>query len=119
MLFGKKEEKETHEEWRDGVYLTTTTDSLQADILESKLRGEGIPCLRKYKGAGNAMEIMMGSNIGIPIDLYVPAAALEDAKNIIVAIPILSDEFDENSVISDEELERQALAAGSEDEDKR
>ena len=53
----------------------------------------------------------MGSDNGQPIDLYVPEEALVDAKNIIVAIPILSDDFDENSVISDEELERQAMEA--------
>ena len=115
MLFGKKEPKK---EWRDGVYLTTVSDSLLADILESKLRSEGIPSIRKYTGAGNAMEIIMGSDNGQPIDLYVPEEALADAKNIIVAIPILSDDFDENSVISDEELERQAMAAGTEDDDE-
>ena len=115
MLFGKKEPKE---EWRDGVYLTTVNNSLLADILESKLRGEGIPCIRKYTGAGNAMEIIMGSDNGQPIDLYVPEEALEDAKNIIIAIPILNDDFDEDSVISDEELERQAMEAAPPDEDE-
>lgn len=107
-MFGIKEKKE----WRDGVFLTTTKNSLEADILESKLRGEGIPVIRKYKGASNAMEIIMGSNSTYPIDLYVPEEALEDARNIIVAIPILSEDFNEDMAISDEELERQALEAG-------
>lgn len=88
-MFKKKESQE----WRDGVYLTTVNNSLEADILESKLRGEGIPAIRKYRGASNAIEIIMGSNTSYPIDLYVPEEALEDAKNIIIPVPILSDEL--------------------------
>jgi hypothetical protein len=90
-MFGKKEPSEK-KEWRNGAYLTTAENSLEADILESKLRSEGIPVIKKYKGAGNAMEIIMGSSFSYPIELYVPEDTLEDAKNIIVAVPILSDE---------------------------
>lgn len=85
----KKEDKA----WRNGVYLTTANNSLEADILESKLRSENIPVVKKYKGAGNALEIIMGSNYSCSIDLYVPEETLEDALNIIVAIP-LPDEDD-------------------------
>ncbi len=81
-------ENEIEPEWRGGVYLTTAKDSIEAEILESKLRGEDIPCMKKYRGASNAVEIIMGSNSAYPIDLYVPAEALEDAKNIIVAFPL-------------------------------
>ena len=112
-----RDQKDVHKEWRGGVYLTTVESSLEADILESKLRGEGIPCIKRYKGAANAVEIIMGSNSAYPIDLYVPEEALEDAKNIIVAVPILSEEFDEEDALSDEELERQALEAGTEGEE--
>ncbi|GAB1475657.1 hypothetical protein MASR2M70_04890 [Bacillota bacterium] len=85
-------EKNNDKPWRNGVYLTTAMNSLEADILESKLRGENIPVVKKYKGAGNAMEIIMGSSYSYPIDLYVPEETLEDAQNIIVAVPLLSDE---------------------------
>lgn len=84
-MFGKKEKKNT---WRDGVYLCTVTDNLQADILESKLRGEGIPCIRKYEGAGNYVEIFAGLSTVSGIDLYVPEGRLEDAKNIIVPVDL-------------------------------
>lgn len=84
-MFGKKEKKHA---WRDGVYLCTAADSLQADILESKLRGEGIPCIRKYEGAGNYVEIFTGINTVSGIDLYVPAEQLEDAKNVIVPVDL-------------------------------
>lgn len=82
-------------EWRDGVYLTTVEGSLQADILESKLRGEGIPVERRYKGSSNYMEIFMGRNFLFPIELYVPEECLEDAANIIVPVPLSEEEFDE------------------------
>lgn len=75
-------------EWRDGVFLCTASNSFEADIFESKLRSEGIPCIRKFKGASNAMEIFMGQSVVYPIDLYVPEEALEDARNIIVPFPL-------------------------------
>ena len=80
-------------EWRDGVYLTTVKDSLEADIIESKLRGEDIPCIKRYSGAGNFMEIALGSNTTQDIEIYVPADLIEDAKNVIVPVP-LDDDFD-------------------------
>jgi len=80
--------KEKNAEWRGGAYLCTAKDSFEADILESKLRGEGIPCIKKYKGASNALEIIMGASIAYPIDIYVPETALEDAKNVVLAVPL-------------------------------
>ena len=80
--------KEEREKWRGGVYLCTTKSSFEADILESKLRSENIPCIKKYKGASNFLEIAMGSNSAFPIELYVPEHTLEDAKNVIVAVPL-------------------------------
>ena len=82
------------DEWRDGVFLCHTDSSFHADLLESKLRSEGIPCVKKYQGASNFIEISMGSNTICDIDLYVPAGKLEDAKNIIEPIPI-DDDFEE------------------------
>lgn len=90
-MFKKKPEEKRP--WRNGVYLTTANTSMEADILESKLRGEGIPCEKYYKGASNAMEIIMGQNVSFPIELYVPEECLEDAKNIIVPMPLTEDEF--------------------------
>ena len=85
-------------EWRGGVYLCTCENTLEADILESKLRGEGIPSIKRYKGAGNYMEIFMGQDLMFPIDLYVPKECLEDAKNVIVAVPLEDcEEFDEDA----------------------
>jgi hypothetical protein len=84
MLFKKKDRPAP--EWRDGVYLCTADNSMNADIIESKLRGEGIPCERRYENAGNFLEIAMGIST-YPIDIYVPESALEDAKNIAFSSP--------------------------------
>jgi len=114
-MFEKKDEKA----WRNGVYLCTAKNSFEADILESKLRSEGIPSIKKYKGASNFLEIFMGSNSTFPIDLYVPEDTLDDAKNIIVAVPILSDEIPEEPVdfdqLTEEEMDE---LIGTDEEDK-
>jgi len=91
-------EKKNRKEWRNGVYLCTAKDSFEADILESKLRSEGIPSIKKFKGASNFLEIFMGTNSAFPIDIYVPAETLEDAKNIIVAVPITDDEIPDEPI---------------------
>lgn len=105
MMFEKKDQKE----WRNGVYLCTAKDSFEADLLESKLRSEGIPSIKKFKGASNFLEIFMGSNSAFPIDIYVPGETLEDAKNVIVAVPLAGDEIPEEPIdfdaLSEEELE--------------
>ncbi len=75
-------------EWRDGVFLCHTKSSFDADILESKLRSEGIPCVKRYIGASNFIEIAMGQNTSFDIDLYVPEECLEDARNIIVPVDL-------------------------------
>ena len=58
MFFGRNKNKE-HEPWRDGVYLTTVQTTFEADIIESKLSGEGIPCIRRYEGGGNYLGIVL------------------------------------------------------------
>lgn len=111
-MIGVKE----HETWRDGVYLCTAKNSLEADILESKLKSEGIPCVKKYKGASNFLEVFMGTNSAYPIEIFVPEQALEDAKNIIIAIPILDGETVDFDSMTEEELD--ALIGEEEPEDE-
>ncbi|MGN8712437.1 hypothetical protein [Hornefia butyriciproducens] len=89
-------EQEDSYRWRDGAYLCTVTDSFQADILESKLRSENIPCEKKYVGSSNYLEIVFGTNTVGEIELYVPAECLEDARNVIV--PVDLDDCEDVSV---------------------
>lgn len=79
---------DTSKKWRDGVFLCHTQSSFQADLLESKLKSEGIPCVKKYEGASNFIEITMGSNTSYAIDIYVPEDRLEDARNVIVPVDL-------------------------------
>lgn len=95
-LFDRNEKNAEGVEWRDGVYLTTVKDSLEAEIIESKLRSENIPCVKRYSGAGNFMEIALGRNTTQDIEIYVPEELLEDAKNVIVPVP-LDEDFDPES----------------------
>lgn len=62
--------------------------------MESKLRAEGIPVLKRYEGASNFLEISMGFNSAYPIELYVPEQALERARELIEPVPI-EDDFEE------------------------
>ena len=86
-------EKGEGDKWREGVYLTTVWSSLEADIIESKLRSEDIPFVRRYEGAANFIEIATGGNTIQNIQIFVPEELLEDAKNVIKPVP-LDDDFD-------------------------
>ncbi|MDD7409259.1 MAG: DUF2007 domain-containing protein [Anaerovoracaceae bacterium] len=95
-----KDEAGRQKVWRDGVFLTSAKDSFEADIFISKLAGEGIPAEKRYQGNSNMLEIYMGMSTISPVDIYVPADALEEAKEIIKPVPIEDDfveaEEDEN-----------------------
>lgn len=71
-------------EWRDGVYLCSVKGAMTMEIIEGKLRSEGIPSERRYKGFSNCMEILMGQDFLDYVDLYVPADLLEDARNLVI-----------------------------------
>ncbi|MCI8283733.1 MAG: DUF2007 domain-containing protein [Firmicutes bacterium] len=90
-MFGKKRNTESHAE---SVHLLTAGSSFEADIIESKLRAEGIPCLKKYEGSSNFMEIFMGSQSGGSIEIYVPEKAYESALEAVKTVP-LEDDFTE------------------------
>jgi len=63
-------------------FVKNVADDQEAVLVESVLGTENIPVQRKYKEAGNYMEVYMGiSKYGI--DLYVPDDALELAKGLL------------------------------------
>ncbi len=92
---------EKHDPWRGGVYLTTASSTFEADLLESKLKAEQIPCLKRYRGASNFLEITMGMSSAYPVSIYVPESALERAREIIEPVPI-DDDFVEASMEEEE-----------------
>jgi cation transport ATPase len=71
--------------WSEDVQselLMTAEDEIQANIIESLLQVYGIPVRRKYKGNDTFSKIYMGLTTH-GVELYVPKAALEEAKDII------------------------------------
>ena len=106
-MFGK----DNHDKpWREGVFLCTAKNTFEADLFESKLESENIPCVKKSQGASNFIEIAMGSNSAYPIDIYVPEDKLEDARNVLEPACMY---------ISEEELEAEAIAAAEQTEVKK
>lgn len=74
--------------WQGCAYLCTVSDSMEADILVSKLASEGIPALKKFVGSAAYLELVFGRNTAGGIEIYVPEQALEDASNIIVPVDL-------------------------------
>lgn len=62
--------------------LFSNLNSVEAEIIISKLKSYGIPVLKKEKGTGAIMEIYTGVNL-FGIDLYVPSHELEVAKELL------------------------------------
>ncbi len=107
-MFGRGRHHKTDEPWRGGVYLTTVQTSFEADIMESKLKAEGIPSIKRYIGASNFIEVTMGFNSAFPIEIYVPEEKLEEAREVIIPIPI-DDDFEavENGDFEKESLDNE------------
>lgn len=64
----------------EGVALLATLyDDVSASMYEEILRDADIPFLRRDRGAGGAMRIIMGASLSA-IDIYVPADRLDEAQ---------------------------------------
>ncbi len=83
-------------------FVKNVADDQEAVLVESVLGTENIPVQRKYKEAGNYMEVYMGmSKYGV--DLYVPDNALELAKGLLE-----SEAMDMPEEVGTEEVARDA-----------
>lgn len=83
-------------------FVKNVADDQEAVLVESVLGTENIPVQRKYKEAGNYMEVYMGmSKYGV--DLYVPDNALELAKGLLE-----SETMDMPEEVGTEEVARDA-----------
>ncbi len=65
-----------------GAFLLSVSSSMEADMIESLLKANDIPVLRKYREAGGYMMIMMGGTV-YGVDLYVPGDMLDKAREIV------------------------------------
>lgn len=66
------------------TFLLTVSDENEANIVQSLLKVNNIPSLRKHRGSGGYLQIYMGtSNLGI--DIFVLEKHLEQAKEILLS----------------------------------
>ena len=63
----------------DVSLLATLFDEVSVAIYEDILRDADIPYLRRDRGAGGAMRIIMGASLSA-VDIYVPADRLDEAQ---------------------------------------
>lgn len=64
----------------EGVSLLATLfDEVSVAMYEDILRDADIPYLRRDRGAGGAMRIIMGASLSA-VDIYVPADRLDEAQ---------------------------------------
>ncbi|MGI6085421.1 MAG: hypothetical protein ACOYIF_08245 [Acetivibrionales bacterium] len=73
------------------AFLLTASDSIEAGIIESKLKASNIPVYKKYRGAGAYLNLVLG-NTSMGIDLFVPKEKLDEAIGIINSASDISDE---------------------------
>lgn len=64
------------------ILLLSNLDTIEAEIIISKLQSYGIPVLKKSKGSGEIMEIYTGVNL-YGIDIYVPEHMYDIAAELL------------------------------------
>ncbi len=72
------DQAEDRGEWK---LLLNVRNSSEANLLVARLEGEGIPVLKQAQGAGQYLEVAMGS--ANDIDLYVPEAYWPQAQSLL------------------------------------
>lgn len=82
--------------------LVTLYDDILLSMYEELLKEENIPYLKKDRGTGNAMRIMMGQSF-YGTDIYVPEELLEKALELITPPDGASFEGAENADGDEEE----------------
>jgi|GEM_PF-3730571 len=76
-------------------YLYTALDEVQAGMLTDMLAQEHIPCVIRHKGVG----YIYGGDFAFGVELYVPAAAYDEAKALLDAFFSQTAEPDPDDVI--------------------
>lgn len=90
-MFNKKADNEHKPPLEGQAFLITASDSVEADIIESKLATAEITVYKKYRGAGAYLDIVLGST-AMGIDLFVHEEKIDEAKGILESASDVSDE---------------------------
>lgn len=108
-MFKKKADNEHNPPIEGQAFLITASDSIEADIIESKLATAEIPVYKKFRGPGAYLNIVLG-NTSMGIDLFVPEERIKEAKGLLESASDVSDEeiladpsFNDNSVMNENE----------------
>jgi len=78
----------------DVTLLTSVPNEIEAGMIETLLAEENIPVIRKQRGAGQYLEIYMGTST-YGVDLYVEEEHVEMAKKLIGHLLEQNGELDE------------------------
>jgi hypothetical protein len=97
FLFGLDRESARDE---DMALLATLYDDVLLSLYEELLRSENIPYLKKDRGAGSAVRILMGNNL-YGTDLFVQKERLEEATLLIT--PANGAEIEEETTSEEEQ----------------
>ncbi len=86
------------------AFLLTAADIMEANMIEALLKVNDIPVLKKYRGSGAYLKIIMGGTV-YGVDLYVPKQLLGKASRVVEESreASLDDDFPYN-VIPEEEI---------------
>lgn len=65
------------------VFLTSTLDDSEAVIIESLLRSNGIPVMKKHDGVGAVLRVFQVETTNFPVDLYVRESQYTQARELL------------------------------------
>lgn len=87
------------------AFLLTAADIMEANIIEALLKANDIPVLKKYRGNGAYLKIVMGGTV-FGVDMYVPKQLLERASELVKESreASLDDDFPYNVIAEEASL---------------
>lgn len=94
--------------------LITANDTIEANIIESKLKASGIETIRKYREPGAYLTLVLGKTI-MGVDILVAEDKLEEARCLLESALELSDE----DILSDDSFNDDAIKARNEESLKK
>jgi len=82
LVIKEKEEESCFVEAMKPVKITSVSNTIEAELILNLLRNNGIPCFKKYNGAGGYLNLYMGYSI-YGEELYVDKSDYQRALDII------------------------------------
>ncbi len=109
-MFNKKTDNTHKPPFKGQTFLITASDSIEADILESKLSAAGIPVYKKCREPGAYLNLVLG-NSSMGVDLFVPEDRLDEANGLLESASDVSDE----EILADPSFNDESIKKENED----